>query len=849
MRFLNREWPVLRSYAGDSLRCIAMPLGGIGTGTVSLGGRGNLRDWEIRNRPAKGEAPGDAGVRDYGAAALFVLYCRKGAGEPVLRALEGSLLPPYEGAFGSTAGFAGVPRFRGCSFHAAYPLAQVCLWDRSVPLRVRLEALNPLVPGDADASGVPAAILRYVLSNPTREPVQATVCGSLANLAGPGLRSNAVRREGGLTGLFLTSAGEDPLAREAGTMALVTTAADTSVITRWPDESWRRPLLHFWDDLRADGRLDDRPQAGPAPSAWGSLAASVLLEPGRSAAVTFVLSWHFPNRYSWAPAARDDGSGRARLAPEDRIGNYYTEHYRDAWDAAERTVRALPDLEARTLRFVRAFCGCGLPPAVKEAALFNLSTLRSETCFRTPDGNLFGWEGCSDAAGCCSGSCTHVWNYETATAFLFGDLARRMREVEFLHATHPDTGCMSFRVQLPLDREQGQGKAAADGQMGCLVKVYREWHLSGDTDWLRRLWPRVRKALEFSWLPGGWDADADGVMEGCQHNTMDVEYYGPNPQMQAWYLAALKAAARMAEALGDAEFAARCRDLFQRGSRWMDEHLFNGEYYEQEVRPPASPDAVLPATRLNMGAADPARPDFQLGRGCLVDQLVGQYLAHAAGLGHLLEPSRVRSALRSILRYNRRAALYDHVNHMRTYALNDESALLMASYPRGCRPESPFPYFSEAMTGFEYCAAVHMIYEGLRKEGLRAIAAVRARYDGLRRNPFDEAECGHHYARAMAAWTAVPALTGFQYDGVAGAMSLAAQEGNWFWAAGQSWGLCRIRRVRGVWQAALQVLHGALVLRRFALEPGAGEVLWKRPLRLQAGTAKRITLRQGRTTP
>jgi len=188
-------------------------------------------------------------------------------------------------------------------------------------------------------------------------------------------------------------------------------------------------------------------------------------------------------------------------------------------------------LEELTVRFVEAFCGSDLPEPVKEAALFNLSTLRSQTCFRTPDGHFYGWEGCGDQAGCCSGSCTHVWNYEQATPFLFGQLARSMREVEFRHATNAD-GLMAYRTFLPLDRALEMGKAAADGQLGCLMKLYRDWQLCGDDDFLRRLWPSARRALEFCWIAGGWDADQDGVMEGCQHNTMDVEYYGPNPQMQ-----------------------------------------------------------------------------------------------------------------------------------------------------------------------------------------------------------------------------------------------------------------------------------------------------------------------------
>jgi len=834
MAALNPEWPVLKSYTREALRCIAMPLGGIGTGTVSLGGRGNLRDWEIHNHPAKGAVTPGSPLRDYGANALFTLYCKVPGAPPVLRAMEGILPPPYEGAHGSTAGFHGVPRFRECSFHAAYPLAQVCLRDQALPLRVRLESFNPLVPGDADASGIPIAILRYVLTNPTADVVEATVCGTLANLAGGEKRRNSLRATAGVRGLFMTAEGGDPLARESGSLALVTTATDVSCRSVWPEESWRRPLLHFWDDLATDGRLDDVPPSATGALACGSLAASVRLQPGATETVTFAITWHFPNRYNWAPGQEDCGCGKTRLRPDDRIGNYYTERYADAWDVAVRTLPDLAALEARTVAFVRAFCDSDLPCVAKEAALFNLSTLRTETCFRTPDGNLYGWEGCSDGAGCCSGSCTHVWNYETATAFLFGDLARRMRTVEFAHATHPGTGAMSFRVQLPLEREKGEGKAAADGQMGCIMKVCREWRLCGDTDWLRRLWPRVRKALEFCWLPGGWDADADGVMEGCQHNTMDVEYFGPNPQMQAWYLGALRAAEEMALALGENAFAETCRRLFLQGSRWMDAHLFNGEYYEHQVRPPASADAVLPQTRLNMGASDVSNPDLQLGPGCLVDQLVGQYMAHVCGLGYLLDPDHVKAALAAILRHNARDSLHDHFNNMRSYALNDESALLMASYPRGGRPASPFPYFNEVMTGFEYCAGVHLLYEGDVKGGLGVMRAIRARYDGARRNPFDEAECGHHYARAMAAWSAVLALSGFQYDAVTGELRLHALPGRWFWSTGYAWGVCRVGGRASRRHVTLQVLHGTLRLRRFAL----GDALargWPDGITLEAG--------------
>ncbi len=363
-----------------------------------------------------------------------------------------------------------------------------------------------------------------------------------------------------------------------------------------------------------------------------------------------------------------------------------------------------------------------------------------------------------------------------------------MREVEFAHATGED-GLMSFRVHLPLTRSQEFGKAAADGQMGCLMKMYREWQLSGDDALLRRLWPHVRKAVEFCWIPGGWDADSDGVMEGCQHNTMDVEYYGPNPQMALWYLGALRAAEEMARHVGRRRVRGTRAVAFSRtGVAWIDAHLFNGDYYEHEVRPPADPSKIAPSLLVGMGAKDVTRPDYQLAAGCLVDQLVGQFVAHLCGLGPLVDPSHAREALESVLRYNLRRDVRGHFNDMRAYVLGDESALLMATYP-GDRPRNPFPYFIEVMTGLRVRSRGR---HDLRGDGgggraRQSSASARATTDA-ERNPFDEAECGHHYARAMSAWGAVPAWTGFVYSAVSRTLTLAPRRGRFFWSSGHAWG-------------------------------------------------------------
>jgi hypothetical protein len=332
-------------------------------------------------------------------------------------------------------------------------------------------------------------------------------------------------------------------------------------------------------------------------------------------------------------------------------------------------------------------------------------------------------------------------------------------------------------------------------------------------------------------------------MEGCQHNTMDVEYYGPNAQMEIWYLGALAAAERMAKNEGDTVFAATCRSLFSNGSRWTDEHLFNGRYYIQLIQPPLDSSRVAPSLIVGMGATDLKNPDYQLGKACLVDQLVGQYLAHVCGLGYLVKPENVRTTLSSIMKYNYRPSLQGHFNCLRTFALGDESALLMASYPDG-RPENPFPYFTEVMTGFEYTAAVGMLYEGQTDAGLRCIASIRSRYDGRKRSPYDEAECGHHYGRAMASWGAVLALTGFHYSGVDQSLALRSVDGEQFWSNGYAYGTVTQRPKGKKREVTISLLKGSLSFRTLTLT-GFGEVSFAAPRSVVEGKPATVVVDGG----
>jgi hypothetical protein len=409
---------------------------------------------------------------------------------------------------------------------------------------------------------------------------------------------------------------------------------------------------------------------------------------------------------------------------------------------------------------------------------------------------------------------------------------------------------MCFRLQLPLGRPPNDFHACVDGQLGGIIKAYRDWKISGDDNWLRKLWPDLKKSLEFAWVD--WDADKDGVIDGIQHNTYDIEFRGPNPLSSFFYLGALEAAARMADYLNEPGKAAEYRAIYQRGRAWVAENLWNGEYYEQQYDPEKA-------------------PKHQFGRGCISDALLGQWIARLSGIGHLDDPKRIKSTLRSIMKHNWRANLSEHAcPTFLVCALYDEAGLVACSWPRGGKPEFPFAYFDEVWCGIEYQVASHCIMEGLVDEGLRIAQGVWDRYDGYRRNPWDQYECcgGHHYSRVMSSYGLLLALSGFTFDKGAGRLGFAPpihkESFRTFWSLDGVWGTYE-QMIGARPSAALNVLWGETPLTQLRLPDFAGAktatvtlnakildatldangtVTLRRPVKLKVGARLTITFRR-----
>ncbi|MGQ9554794.1 MAG: GH116 family glycosyl hydrolase, partial [Anaerolineae bacterium] len=691
--------------------------------------------------------------------------------------------------------------------------------DPKLPVQVKLEAYSPFIPLNPDDSGLPIAVLYYHVTNPNQQPVEVSLVGSLFNAVGyPGTgpfigehlgqNVNAYVDEGPVRGLYLTSQKYPEDSHQYGSMALTTTWDDVFCQKASLRAGWFDAMHDFWDHFSATGTLPKReyPPSEEGKSDVGSLGLRARIEPGQSVTLPFFITWHFPNFVKYWGVHR---LGDACCEREERPvwHNYYASQWSDALDVARYYAANEERLHSQTVLFHDTLFASRLPPYVLDALSSQASILHSPTVLRLPDGTFYGFEGCHCDAGCCEGSCTHVWNYAQTVAFLFPSLERSLREADYTY-NMTEGGHMGFRLQLPLGSPPWQFHAAADGQLGGLMKLYRDWKLCGDDQWLRHWWPKAKQALAYAWHQ--WDADRDGVIEDIQHNTYDIEFSGPNTMIGSFYLGALRAAEEMAHHLGEEEQAEEYRQLFEKGRARMDAELFNGEWYVQK------PDWQL-------------TPKYQYGEGCLADQMIGQWLAGMVGLGYLFDRDKVRSALQSIFRYNWRTDFWEHPNPQRIYALNDEKGLLLCTWPRGGRPEFPFPYCDEAWCGIEYQVASHLIYEGFVAEGLAIVKGLRERHDGVRRNPWNEFECGSHYARSLASWSVLTALSGFSFDlphKVLGfAPRLRSEDFACFWSVGTGWGLYQQQIAGHKGSVSLRVAYGELPLERLVLGGlGGGQV-------------------------
>lgn len=770
-------------YRGADLKKIGMPVGGVTCGQLYLGGDGKLWHWDIFNQAIStndkhyAQPPSPASPVEQG----FALRLTRD-GKTEVRPLDQT-------------------GWNDISFIGEYPIGYVEYRDAAVPVTVALEAFSPFAPLNAEDSSLPATVMRFTVRNISAGKIEAELGGWLENAVclhsgrkQAVIRRNRIVREDGF--LFAeSSAGPNPvdqttgqLEKESdfGTMGLGLLDAGAEDLATASLAGADLPAALFLNRTAETSAI--RPSG---EKLIGAVSRKFSLAPGETATSTFVLTWNFPN-------LKLD-----RLPP----GRHYATRFPTALSVAGQVAKNFSRLRAQTVLWHDTWYDSTLPYWFLDRTHLNISILATSTAFRFANGRFYGWEG----VGCCAGTCTHVWQYEQAMGRLFPELDILLRErADFDPA-------VAFKPDGMIDhRGEFHAGQAVDGQAGTILRAYRDHQMSPDNAFLKRNYASIKKAMQ--WLIRQ-DGNADGILEGAQHNTLDAEWYGPVAWLSGLYLASLRAAGEMAAEMEDPAFAAECLTIAEAGRKNIAARLFNGEYF--------------------INLPDPRHPEaINSGSGCEIDQVLGQSWAWQVGLGRVLPEKETRSALQSLWRYNFSPDVgsYREVNRPgRWYAMAGEAGLLMCTFPQadwnyekacGQGPEWATGYFNECMNGFEHQVAGHMIWEGMPTEGLAVERAVHDRYHASRRNPWNEVECGDHYARSMASYGVFIAACGFEYHGPKGHIGfsprLTPESFKAPFTAAEGWGTFSQKEAGGRMQAEIDLKQGRLRLKTFALTPSAG---------------------------
>ncbi|XP_031550848.1 uncharacterized protein LOC116288218 [Actinia tenebrosa] len=751
-------------YGNEALRAVELPLGALGGGCIALAGDGGLRQWQVCNAVNHvGIAPDSFfAIRvDQGGASKAVAL-QSNTWYDQTGFVPSAYITDHVVPEASKKLLSEIPGIKTLEITAKYPIAEVDYLSSEVPIKVHLEAFSPTIPLDSKNSAIPVIVFNFTVTNEGSQDAKVSLLGSLQNIAGwDGVSditdevSNA-GYGGNVNTLFQTSSmyGIDmcnPTLPEKtspnGHVAIVVMTKDGDKLST---DLQYTAVVDMWKQFVGDG-LSGQTQAGPSPAGktWNGATSCTRTVPAKNTEVfTFFLSWFFPHRYvDWPQPGGINDPNSAFY-----IGNQYSKFWKDIKEVLIYTKENFDYLTSKTRDFRDSMFDATLPWQLIDSAAGRVSVLKSPTCMWHADGNFYAFEGCNTKSGCCPLNCTHVWNYEMALAKCYPDVERTMRKVDFAEQMTPHDVIPS-RTVVPLllrriwtlwnnySINPDSTSICVDGEIGTVLKTYREVKQGAPREWFDTYWPYVKRVMK------RWMTELDngqGLITGPQPNTYDCAIYGVNVYIGGYYLTALRAAEEMAKLQGEMDLATSYHDRFELGSAELDKKCFNGKWYIQIV--------------------DTEHPVNEVADSTWVDCLVGQWWAHALGLGYILKKENIKSTLMNVFERNHVDSFDPATQKPRAFLDQRDAGMQICVYP-GSLPTSPLLYHSEAAwSGLEYEFAELCLYEGLPDIALKVLTDTRNKYDGTRRSPWNEIECGDHYSRPMASFLLFEIVSGQEWS-------------------------------------------------------------------------------------
>ncbi|XP_041000038.1 non-lysosomal glucosylceramidase-like isoform X2 [Juglans microcarpa x Juglans regia] len=679
-----------------------VPLGGMGSGSISRGFRGDFRQWQI--------IPGICEPSPVMENQFSIFISRDGGNKKIA-----SVLAPgrHEGL--GKAGDQGISSWgwnlngQHSTYHALFPRAWTIYDGEPDPeLKISCRQISPFIPHNYGDSSLPTAVFVYTLVNTGRERAKVSLLftwansiGGISHFSGDHVNEPFIG-EDGVSGVLLhhkTARGNPPV-----TFAIAACESQNVSVSILPSfglsEGSCITAKDMWGGMVEDGQFD-RANFGTGPSIPSSpgetvcaaVSASTWVEAHGKCTVAFALAWSSP---------------KVKFLKGSSYHRRYTKFYGTSERAAVDLVHdALTNSLLSTPNMINDH------HQLVEVENADVKVTETEVDCRQDSnksddvGRFLYLEGVEYIMWC-----TYDVHFYASFALLElfpkielniqRDFAKAVlsedgRKVKFLAAGN--CGMRKVRGAVPHDlgthdpwnelnayniHDTSKWK---DLNPKFVLQVYRDFAATRDMSFGVGVWPAVRAAMEYM---EQFDRDDDGLIEndGFPDQTYDTwTVHGVSAYCGCLWLAALQAAAAMAVELGDSSFAERCKSKFLKAKPSFEKKLWNGSYFNYDSGSSSNSKSIQ------------------------ADQLAGQWYTASSGLPSLFDGFKIRNALQKIYDFNVmkvKGGRMGAVNGMHPSGKVDESCMQSR----------------EIWSGITYAVAATMILTGMEEEAFKTAEGI-----------------------------------------------------------------------------------------------------------------------------